>query len=123
MEREAAEVYMAVRPDGREPAWKADIPELRPTLRPYQNRALHWMVQRERAQVRAALGSILMLHSSDAEPLALRSALPSAGLLLRIDSFTGWSSIVLTLSVLQGRRTHTLHPTPSHPRLLDQCSG
>jgi len=51
VEREAAEVYAAVRPDGREPAWSANIPELRPTLRPYQNRALAWMVQRERAQV------------------------------------------------------------------------
>lgn len=49
VEREASEVYAAVRPDGGEAAWAKDIPELRPTLRPYQSRALHWMVQRERA--------------------------------------------------------------------------
>ena len=48
MEREAAEVYAAVRPSGHEPAWAAPIPELRPTLRPYQARALAWMLRRER---------------------------------------------------------------------------
>ena len=52
IEREATEVYAAIRPDGTEPAWLHAIPELRPTLRPYQSRALAWMVQRERgAQV------------------------------------------------------------------------
>lgn len=52
IEREATEVYAAIRPDGTEAAWLAPIPELRPTLRPYQSRALAWMVQRERgAQV------------------------------------------------------------------------
>jgi hypothetical protein len=49
VEREATEVYAAIRPDGGEPAWAQEIPELRPTLRPYQSRALAWMVQRERA--------------------------------------------------------------------------
>ena len=45
-------MYAAIRPDGTEPAWPAPIPELRPTLRPYQSRALAWMVRRERgAQV------------------------------------------------------------------------
>ena len=49
VEREATEVYAAIRPDGTEAAWPGPIPELRPTLRPYQSRALAWMVQRERA--------------------------------------------------------------------------
>lgn len=46
-EPDVAEVYAAVRPSGSEPAWTRPIPELRPTLRPYQARALAWMVSRE----------------------------------------------------------------------------
>jgi hypothetical protein len=49
VEREATEVYAAVRPEGDEAAWGGETPELRPTLRPYQSRALAWMVRRERA--------------------------------------------------------------------------
>lgn len=72
VEREATEVYAAVRPDGAEPAWAGNIPELRPTLRPYQSRALHWMVQRERsAQVRQSVfASVLQIphHSASSQP-------------------------------------------------------
>lgn len=46
-EPDVANVYAAVRPSGREPAWTRPIAELRPTLRPYQARALAWMVSRE----------------------------------------------------------------------------
>ena len=50
LEREgfdAAELYAAVKPSGKEPQLPQDNPKLRPTLRPYQRRAAAWMVARE----------------------------------------------------------------------------
>ncbi|EFJ51898.1 hypothetical protein VOLCADRAFT_87560 [Volvox carteri f. nagariensis] len=40
-------LYRAVKPSGAEPQWMADPPELRPRLRPYQRRAVAWMLRRE----------------------------------------------------------------------------
>ena len=50
-EADAAEIYAAVKPSGSEPEWTGPLPQLQPTLRPYQRRAVHWMVTRERQQV------------------------------------------------------------------------
>ncbi|GAB4820920.1 hypothetical protein N2152v2_007966 [Parachlorella kessleri] len=49
---DAAEVYQAVKPTGREPELAQPTPELLPTLRRYQRRAAHWMVARESGVVR-----------------------------------------------------------------------
>ena len=43
----AARVYEHIKPSGQEAALEADMPELRPQLRPYQLRAAAWMVARE----------------------------------------------------------------------------
>ena len=46
---DAAQVYAAVKPRGDEPRYSQQPPQLLPQLRPYQQRALYWMLQRERA--------------------------------------------------------------------------
>ncbi|KXZ52879.1 hypothetical protein GPECTOR_8g26 [Gonium pectorale] len=43
-------LYRAVKPSGTEPQWDGNPPELRPQLRPYQRRAVAWMLRRERHQ-------------------------------------------------------------------------
>lgn len=48
---DAAEIYAAVKPSGCEAEWTGPLPQLLPMLRPYQRRAVHWMVSRERQQV------------------------------------------------------------------------
>jgi hypothetical protein len=47
VERDALEVYAAVRPSGRERALPARLPELSATLLPHQRRAAAWMLDRE----------------------------------------------------------------------------
>jgi hypothetical protein len=54
---DAAEVCAAVRPSARAPALEADLPALRPELRPYQRRAAAWMVARERGELVRRPGS------------------------------------------------------------------
>ena len=47
---DAAELYTAVKPSGREPELQQDLPQLNPVLRSYQRRAAAWMVAREKGQ-------------------------------------------------------------------------
>lgn len=47
---DAADLYSAVKPKGNEPMLLSTPPELLPTLRPYQRRAVAWMLGRETAQ-------------------------------------------------------------------------
>lgn len=47
VERDALEVYTAVRPSGRERELPARLPELSAVLHPHQRRAAAWMVDRE----------------------------------------------------------------------------
>lgn len=63
MEFVAADMYAAVRPQGDEVAYDRPIPELQPTLRPYQNRALAWMVSRECAAEVIATLSYTIHHT------------------------------------------------------------
>lgn len=44
---DAAQLYRAVKPRGNEPQLLTTPPELQPQLRPYQRRAVYWMLQRE----------------------------------------------------------------------------
>ena len=69
-EADAAEIYAAVKPSGREPQWRDPLPQLRPELRPYQRRAVHWMVQMEQQQVRQHLP---MPYAITAQLFVLRS--------------------------------------------------
>jgi hypothetical protein len=49
----AAELYAAVKPTGDEAQWEGECPQLRPELRPYQRRAVAWMLRREAGQSHA----------------------------------------------------------------------
>ncbi len=51
---DAAELYTAVKPSGREPELQ-DLPQLNPVLRSYQRRAAAWMVAREMGQLVSVL--------------------------------------------------------------------
>ena len=44
---DAAKLYSLVRPTGNEPKIQASFPDLKVQLRPYQARAVAWMVSRE----------------------------------------------------------------------------
>ena len=52
---DAAELYTAVKPSGREPELQQDLPQLNPVLRSYQRRAAAWMVAREKGQLVSVL--------------------------------------------------------------------
>lgn len=61
---EASQLYTAIKPRGDEPQFTADPPELRPLLRPYQRRAVAWMLQRERCP--PALANVEQVQGSPA---------------------------------------------------------
>ena len=46
---DASEIYGAVKPTGNELELSMDLPQLKPTLRGYQKRAVQWMINRELA--------------------------------------------------------------------------
>ena len=43
----AADVFSAVRPTGKEPELSGSFPQLTVEMRPYQRRAVGWMISRE----------------------------------------------------------------------------
>ena len=53
---DAKALYRAVRPSAEEPELQGDTPALRPSLRPYQRRAVAWMVAREQGRQSASRG-------------------------------------------------------------------
>jgi E3 ubiquitin-protein ligase SHPRH len=62
----AASVYRATKPTGWEEQLQQQPPGMKPQLRPYQRRAVQWMLERERQQ--------LPKHMRAAEPAAAAAA-------------------------------------------------
>lgn len=78
---DAAELYAAVKPSGREPELPAGATSatLLPTLRRYQARAALWMVQRERGGSAAAAAPAAVAASGAAAAAAAAVGLDSSG--------------------------------------------
>ncbi|KAJ6952172.1 E3 ubiquitin-protein ligase SHPRH [Populus alba x Populus x berolinensis] len=47
---DVAGLYEAIKPSKSDPMLEDDLPDMLPTLRPYQRRAAHWMVQQEKGE-------------------------------------------------------------------------
>lgn len=62
-----AELYKAVKPSRGEPEWSKNLPQLKPSLRGYQRRALHWMLGRE---------GVLEVNQIEKADVFVKSSLP-----------------------------------------------
>ena len=75
VERDALEIYTAVRPSGHERELPPRLPELSAVLHPHQRRAAAWMVDRE-THASSAVRAFFSLLPLNPKPQTLNTCAP-----------------------------------------------